>query len=487
MATILHSSLSKDLSLILNDADDFNVIIQVGEDNNIKEFRAHSVILRARSSYFKSALSNGWVTKKDGMYMYNKPNIAPTVFGIVLKYIYTGELDLEEHKGNDILQLLVASDELLLEELFEHVQEYLFKKRATWIQKNISLVLNTVFKRMCISKLQECCLKSICANPQPFITSESFLSLDKDILYILLKREDMQIDEIIIWECLIKWGIEQTPSLGSMNNDRTKWKKENYEALKKTLDKFVPLIRFVEISPTDCYDKVRPYKTIIPNHIYDQIEEFCFKGTLQKATILPPRVGKIQFESKIIRKKLIYTIINWINKKDVKNVLNKKDSLYKFELIYQGSKDGIYNHSFKKKCSTEEPILVLIKSQNSRKIFGGYTPIGFNRVLPRSIYTNSCYMSTTDSFIFSFEKNDDNQNIQNMKISRVKSPSYAIYNNYYGNCGFKFGDSCLYMQDSILYVNNVNTRQDSYYEQKLKCTGTYTIDEIEAFRVVSQE
>ncbi|PKK62077.1 hypothetical protein RhiirC2_760012 [Rhizophagus irregularis] len=74
-----------------------------------------------------------------------------------------------------------------------------------------------------------------------------------------------------------------------------------------------------------------------------------------------------------------------------------------------------------------------------------------------------------------------------MKISRVKSPSYAIYNNYYGNCGFKFGDSCLYMQDSILYVNNVNTRQDSYYEQKLKCTGTYTIDEIEAFRVVSQE
>ncbi len=58
MTLILHSGLSKDLSLILNDADDFNVIIQVGKNKNIKEFRAHSVILRACSSYFKDAFSS---------------------------------------------------------------------------------------------------------------------------------------------------------------------------------------------------------------------------------------------------------------------------------------------------------------------------------------------------------------------------------------------------------------------------------------------
>ena len=85
MTSIFHSSLSKDLSLILNDADDFNVIIQVGEDQDVKEFRAHSVILRARSSYFKSALSANWITKKNNMIMFNKPNITPTVFGMILK------------------------------------------------------------------------------------------------------------------------------------------------------------------------------------------------------------------------------------------------------------------------------------------------------------------------------------------------------------------------------------------------------------------
>ena len=57
MALISHSGLSKDLFSRLNDADDFDVIIRIGEDQNVKEFYAHSVILRARSPYFKSALS----------------------------------------------------------------------------------------------------------------------------------------------------------------------------------------------------------------------------------------------------------------------------------------------------------------------------------------------------------------------------------------------------------------------------------------------
>ena len=85
MTSIFHAGLSKDFSLILNDADDFNVIIQVGENENTKEFRAHSVILRARSSYFKSALSTNWITKKDNMIMFSKPNVTPTVFDMILK------------------------------------------------------------------------------------------------------------------------------------------------------------------------------------------------------------------------------------------------------------------------------------------------------------------------------------------------------------------------------------------------------------------
>ena len=86
MASKFYSNLSQDLSLMLDDADDHNVIIQVGENQNVKEFRAHSNNLRARSFYFKNALSDRWTTKNDNNIIeFKKPYINPTVFEIIIK------------------------------------------------------------------------------------------------------------------------------------------------------------------------------------------------------------------------------------------------------------------------------------------------------------------------------------------------------------------------------------------------------------------
>ncbi|GBC37788.1 hypothetical protein GLOIN_2v1488371 [Rhizophagus irregularis DAOM 181602=DAOM 197198] len=95
-------------------------------------------------------------------------------------------------------------------------------------------------------------------------TSKNFPSLEEDILYNLLKRDDLQIEEIVAWDFLINWGIEQISGLGS---DRTEWSEDDYEALKGTISQFIPLIRFMDISLADFYDKVRPYKAAIPLHI----------------------------------------------------------------------------------------------------------------------------------------------------------------------------------------------------------------------------
>ena len=82
-----HSRLSQDLSLMLNDSDanDYNVIIKAGEHPNIKEFPAHSNILRARSPYFKSALSTTTTINNNNMIEFKKPNINPTAFEMILK------------------------------------------------------------------------------------------------------------------------------------------------------------------------------------------------------------------------------------------------------------------------------------------------------------------------------------------------------------------------------------------------------------------
>ncbi|POG81678.1 hypothetical protein GLOIN_2v1762916 [Rhizophagus irregularis DAOM 181602=DAOM 197198] len=470
MASNFHVRLSEDLSLILDDADDYNVIIQVGENNNKKEFRAHSVILRARSPYFKSALSTNWIIKKDNMITFNKPNITPTVFHMILKYIYTGELDLTKQSGENILGLLVASDELLLEELFRHVRDYLIEKQTKWVHENFVLVLNAVFRLDNCKKLQDYCLESICENPLPFFSSKIFPLINKEILFDLLERDDLQIKEVIVWDYLIKWGIEQTSGLGYENSDRAKWNNKDYEELKKTLNQFIPLIRFTEISRADFFDKVRPYRIIIPNHIYEEIEEFYYKDALPKTTILPPRTGYSfeirKIESNIIKPILAKLIVNWIG----------NDQLYRFKLIYRGSRDGISNKSFRKKCKGRVASLVLIKVKETNKVFGGYSSIGFCSLGDDFIVKEGHRLyNSSDNFIFSFENSEDTQH---MKISRVVNKSQAILD---GN-GFNFGWGSLAMNNVSLHANN----NSNNYENNLKTDTVYTIEEIEIFNISNQ-
>ena len=80
-----YPDLLEDISLMLY-AEDYNVIIKVGETQNTKEFHAHSNILKVRSQYFKNAFLNESITtKKNDIIMFNKPNITPTVFDMILK------------------------------------------------------------------------------------------------------------------------------------------------------------------------------------------------------------------------------------------------------------------------------------------------------------------------------------------------------------------------------------------------------------------
>ncbi|CAB5387374.1 unnamed protein product [Rhizophagus irregularis] len=76
----------QEISKLLEDAvNDFDVLIQVGQESKMKEFRAHSLILSARSPYFRTALSENLVAKKDGVVILKEQNILPAVFDSILR------------------------------------------------------------------------------------------------------------------------------------------------------------------------------------------------------------------------------------------------------------------------------------------------------------------------------------------------------------------------------------------------------------------
>lgn len=86
MSYTLFPDFSQEISKLLDDAvNDFDVLIQVGKESKMKEFRAHSLILSARSPYFRTALSENSVAKKDGVVILKEQNILPAVFDSILR------------------------------------------------------------------------------------------------------------------------------------------------------------------------------------------------------------------------------------------------------------------------------------------------------------------------------------------------------------------------------------------------------------------
>lgn len=85
---ILLARLSKNFeNLLLNSDNNYDMIINVGSESNCKSFYAHSLILSSQSEYFQTALSSDWIKKDGDKITFNKPNVSPINFDIILKYV----------------------------------------------------------------------------------------------------------------------------------------------------------------------------------------------------------------------------------------------------------------------------------------------------------------------------------------------------------------------------------------------------------------
>src|SRR5947209_7134906 len=81
-------NLIKDFSKLLKESDYYDVEIKVGTNvrDGVKTFKAQSSILKTRCSYFKTALSNNWIKRSnDGIILFEKENISPKIFEVLLK------------------------------------------------------------------------------------------------------------------------------------------------------------------------------------------------------------------------------------------------------------------------------------------------------------------------------------------------------------------------------------------------------------------
>ncbi|GBC21494.2 BTB/POZ protein [Rhizophagus irregularis DAOM 181602=DAOM 197198] len=200
MSSKFWAELSSDYEKLFETELGYDVIIYAGDELNIKEIHAHSSILCIRSQYFRSAFSNEWAEKKDGKFILRKPNISPHLFNIILRFIYCGNIELKNLQGPEVLKLLIAVDELNIQQLITYIQEYLIEHQTEFLYQN---------------------------------PTDKFIDLKAPLLEMLIKRDDLNMEEIKIWEGLLKWCFYQQ----NVINDPTKWSKEDIIKIERSLQR----------------------------------------------------------------------------------------------------------------------------------------------------------------------------------------------------------------------------------------------------------
>ncbi|RHZ70431.1 hypothetical protein Glove_271g13 [Diversispora epigaea] len=486
MSIKFFDKLSQNFIELLNDKDDYNVIVEV---ENEKSFTAHSNVLKCRSPYFRKELEN-IIPNENNIKKITKPTISGVIFDIILKYIYGGIVDLKNVETKFIFDLMIAANEFEIEELTKKLENLLIETKSSWLKSHFSLVYRSIFNGNNFKNLEKFCNDIIAKYPNLIFDAEDFVSLKESALISLLKRDDLQLEEVIIWEYIIKWGISQNSTLPLNLNE---WTKENFLTLKTTLQQCLPLIRYFHIPGTDVLKKVKPYKRILDKQLWEDLNQYFWApDEPMKSVILPPRSILVQeLPTRTTEQAKFSTIITYEHVAEISSWINRKSSTYsltntpyEFQLILRGSINGFNPQTFWDTCNGQASTVVIMKVKGTEEILGGYNPLAWDANI------NGSWGKTNDSFIFSLK----NGNIQNSILSRVKMSDYAILNVHKSGqklYGPVFGDTGFYMcsRSSNFTLDNYSVCiNNGYYEEPIRtaATNNFSIVDYEVFKVIKK-
>jgi hypothetical protein len=318
----------------------------------------------------------------------------------------------------DIIKILIASNELSLQELITNLQSFLIENKKTWMEQNFGLIYKTSFADNSFLKLQNFCTEFMSKEPEKVFNSIDFTSISENCLISLIQHDNYEMNVIQVWEHILKWGIAQNPELPS--DDPLNYSKDNFDTLKNTLQQCIPFIKLYNLTSKEFLDKIYPYKKIIPKELRENLIKYYLNNDVKpiensESNTITKEISSKSIDSRIIIFKHAELISKWIEKLEISDQMINS---YDFKLIFRGSRDGFSYHKFHEICDNKPHTISIIKVKDSNEILGGYNPIIWK--------SDDSYGATKDSFIFSFK---NNENIEDYILSRVKNEKSAIYNN----------------------------------------------------------
>ncbi|RHZ89520.1 hypothetical protein Glove_13g228 [Diversispora epigaea] len=183
-----------DFIKLLENGDEHNVIIEVGESTIMQPFKVHSTVLCYRCPYLYDEFKKLTISNDDNIRIIQKPQISDKIFDIIIKYIYGATVNLEK------LKLLFQTNNL--------------------------------------KALQNYCNDIIAKHPNLIFESNDFNTLPEAALVSIIQRDDLQLEESKVWDYVIQWGISQNKTLPSDVDD---WIDKDFQILKIHCNNFYPI------------------------------------------------------------------------------------------------------------------------------------------------------------------------------------------------------------------------------------------------------
>jgi hypothetical protein len=379
------------------------------------------------------------------------------------RYLYTAEIELCDYNDTDIVNSMIAANELGLNVLYNYLNNYFIKKHQDHINGDPVKLLTSI----CSNKegLKDFNLEVIFVEGENSSRStKEIKSLEKSILLYILDKNNLFINEIETWQDILKWGLSK--HLEIKNDNPEEWTSQNFVDLRNTLKDLILLIRFKDITIKNFRYDIIPYQKLFPKDLWETLlDYYLIPDNRSSTSLLPSRIPKID-STIIINPKLLLLFASWIDKMNPPYNSFK----YDFKLLFRSSRDGLEPVKFHQKCDDIDKTLSIGKIQNSEQIFGGYNPLNWNG--------GGQWKNANESFIFNINNRDDSNTA---KVSYVvKNQGNAIYCYQSNLPTFGGGNDLRFQNGGTITVigghtyNNINLVSGSKF------------DELEVFQIINR-
>ena len=176
-----------------------DVILEVGSGDDQARLKAHKIVLCAASPFFYNALNSDMKEKKEGVIRLEKTSKA--VMEEVLKYLYTGHVDINEDNAN-LFDLTAAADYFVIPGLKALCDKCILKTLAL---SNCVSIYYFALKYRC-EELQKGAKDFILANFVAVAETEDFLNLSSKQVEEWISSDEIIVEgEEEVFEVAVKW------------------------------------------------------------------------------------------------------------------------------------------------------------------------------------------------------------------------------------------------------------------------------------------